>query len=91
MTGFYLQGSGDTVDYGIDWSDFLEGVSPIDSIATSNWSAGGGIALANGANSTTQATIEVSGGTAGRDYVLTNTVTTTGGRTKSQQIVVRIE
>ena len=70
---------GEDKDYGIDWTTRLGG----DPIASSAWSLPVGITQATPAPSftATSTTIWLSGGTSGTTYTLTNTVTTTGGRT----------
>jgi hypothetical protein len=52
-----------------------------ETIATTAWSATAGITLGATGNSTTAATVRLSGGTAGTTYTVTCTITTSGGRT----------
>jgi len=70
------------LDYAIDWSAWLGS----DTIATSTWSVPTGITRDSDTNTTTRATIWLSGGTAGQTYQLTNTITTAGGRTDQRTI-----
>lgn len=67
----------ETLDYQIDWSTTLG----TDTISTSVWTVPVGITEASSANTTTTATIFLSGGTDGTRYDLTNTITTAGGLT----------
>lgn len=72
-------------------------------IATSNWAISPGSELTKDADNTsaitirgvdyainTVATIKVSAGNAGSDYQLTNTITTTDGRTLEETITIRV-
>jgi len=67
----------EVLDYQVDWTAALAG----DTISTSNWTVPSGITQDSAANTTTTATIWVSGGTDGTRYDLTNRITTTAGRT----------
>lgn len=78
---------GAVLDYSVDWTEWL---MPGETVSVSNWAASAGITLSRqavtyGAVATTFA----SGGVAGQVYVLTNTVTTTDGRTDSRTIALR--
>lgn len=52
-----------------------------ETIGSAAWTATAGITIGATSNSTTAATVRLSGGTAGITYTLTCTVTTSGGRT----------
>lgn len=73
----YLKDPSAKHDYSIDWSDWLAS----DTIATSTWTADAGITTSSPTNTTTATKVFAHGGTAGKTYLLTNTVTTAGGRT----------
>lgn len=73
----------EVLDYQVDWSARL---GTGDTIATSTWDIPTGITAASDSNDTTTATIWLSGGSSGSVYVLTNTITTTIGRTFEQQV-----
>jgi hypothetical protein len=64
------------------WSDLGS-----DTISTYTWSAAAGLTIASGGST---ATVVVSGGTAGVDYALTITITTTGGQTDARVITVQV-
>lgn len=73
------------VDYEVDWSTWLGS----DTLASSTWMAPSGITVTSSTGfTTTKATIWLSGGTNGSDYVLTNTITTAGGRTEDETVVI---
>jgi len=76
-----------TLDYMIDWSDWLDS----DTISTSIWTVPSGITKDSDTNSTTTATIWLSGGTAGQSYKLVNRIVTACGRTDDRtiRIIVR--
>lgn len=75
------------LDYQIDWSDWLG----TDTIVTSTWTVGTGITKDSDTNTTTTATIWLSGGTAGTMYTLVNRITTTDGRTDDRSIYVTVK
>jgi len=64
------------------WSD-LSG----DEIASYTWSAASGLTIASGGST---ATVKISGGTAGSDYALTCTITTTSGQVDARVITVQV-
>lgn len=78
------QASGETLDWKIDWSSWLGS----DTISTSDWTATTGVTLGTESNTSTTTTQFISGGTIGRTYELTNTITTAGGRTAKRTISV---
>jgi hypothetical protein len=75
------------LDYQIDWSDWLpEG----DTISTSVWSVGAGLTEDSDTNTTTTATVWVSGGTVGSSYQATNHIVTAQGREEDRTIVIKV-
>ena len=78
---------GDTKDYSLDWSAWLES----DTIDTSVWTVDAGATKVSDTNTTTTATLWVTGVTAGNKVRCVNTIVTAGGRTESQvvELVVR--
>jgi hypothetical protein len=86
---FKPKAPGETVDYGIDWSERLGD----DTITNSTWSISGpDSALTEGAsnNTTTATEIRLVGGTLGKQYSVKNTVITFGGQTFEQTALLRI-
>ena len=76
-----------TLDYLIDWSDWLDD----DTISTSTWTVADGITQEAGATKTaTTTTVWISGGTAGMSYAVTNHIVTTAGREDDRTFVVRV-
>jgi len=72
------------LDYTLDYTLYLDG----DTIATSVWSADAGITVDSENETTTKATVWLSGGTAGNTYRVTNTITTAGFRTDDRTLIV---
>ena len=74
------------LDYQIDWSDWLGS----DTIDVSTWIVPEGLALETDSNTTTTATVWLSGGTARRNYNVTNEIVTAGGRTDDRTITIKV-
>ena len=72
----------EVLDYQIDWTARLAG----DTISTSDWDVEAGITMNSESNTTTTATIWISGGTSGEDYTFTNHIVTADGREEDAQI-----
>lgn len=84
---YFLKDPDDVLDYTIDYADWLE---TSDEVSTSSWSLDTGITEDSSSNSTTSATIWLSGGTAGVDYDCTNSIVTDDGREKDTTITIRV-
>lgn len=81
-----LQDPQETLDHSLDWSDFLG----TDTIATSTWSVSPtGPTLSNAANTTTTATVFMSGVSLRAIYALSNKIVTTAGRTAERSLTIR--
>lgn len=81
--------AGSIADFGLDWERFLAG----DTIDTSTWEVPAGITEEPSpppSNTDTTTTIWLSGGTEDQEYVLINTVTTTGGRTWLRPLRIKV-
>lgn len=76
-----------TLEFGRDWSTWLPAG---DTIVTSTWIIPTGLTKTDESNTTTTATVWLSGGTLGQSYEITNRIVTAQGRTddRSIQIVV---
>jgi len=77
-----------TLDYQRDWGPWLATVD--DSIDTSTWTVPTGITKTDESNTTTTATVWLSGGTAGQSYSVTNRIVTAGGRTDERSIQIDV-
>lgn len=71
-----------TLDFGFDWSDWLDSGETIEA---SSWSVPSGLTNVGDSFSTTQTKIWLSGGTAGTEYTVTNTIETTESATEEVQ------
>ena len=80
----FLKDPDAVLDYETDWEDWLG----TDTISTSSWTVPTGITKDSDTNTTTTATIWLSGGTAGTSYTLVNRIVTAGGRTEDRTITI---
>lgn len=78
-----------TLDYSVDWTDFLEDA---ETIATSVWTAPEGLTVLETTKTTKKATIWLSGGTLGEKYEVVNRMTSsnTTPRIDERTIIVHI-
>lgn len=74
------------LDYIIDWSEWLD----TDTISASDWVVPTGITEESDSNTTTTATIWLSGGVVGSVYAVANRITTVGGRIDDRTITVKV-
>lgn len=86
MADDFVKDPDEVLDYVRDWSALLGD----DTIATSTWTVPSGITKDSDTNTTTTATIWLSGGTLGTDYALVNRITTAGGRTHDKTLTIRV-
>ena len=81
------------LDYAIDWG--AEYLGDGDALAESSWTVtpdeSGGAAIVGSGFSDRSATVNVSGGLAGRIYRLANRVVTQAGRVDERSLVLRVE
>lgn len=75
-----------TLDYTFDWSDWLPSADTISSVA---WQVSPGLTTASVSNTTTTATIWLSGGTEGEKYSVRCRITTAAGRIEDATEVLR--
>lgn len=74
------------LEYIVDWSDWLGE----DTITTSTWVDPTGITVGDSSNTSTAATVWLSGGTVGVPASITNRIITTDGRTDDRTIYLTI-
>lgn len=83
------------LDYPMNWTDWLTEVA--DTITNSDWLITDPpdieltIETGLNTNTTTTATVWLSGGTVGQKYWVTNRITTTGGRIEDRSIIIKIK
>lgn len=80
----YYKDPDDTLDFSVSWATWLGA----DTISTSDWILPSGITEASSSNTTTAATIWLSGGTRTNTYQVTNRIVTAAGRTKDQTLKI---
>lgn len=78
---------GDTLDYLLDWSLFLDS----DTISSAVWTVPSGLTKTAQSETTTTTTVWLSGGTADTLYTLDCTITTAGGRTAQRRVGLYVE
>jgi len=86
MTRHFLKDPDAVLDYQIDWSSWLD---TGETISASAWTVPTGLTEDSDSNTTTTATVWLSGGTAGVTYSVTNQITTSDSRTEDRTITIR--
>jgi len=76
------------LDYTIDWDDNV--LVTGETISTSTWTVPTGITKDSDTKTNGTATITLSGGTAGEEYILTNKIVTSASRTYEKSIIVPV-
>ena len=85
----FIKDPSDVLDYVINWAAQLT-QDGSDTIATSTWTVPTGITQASESETTTAATIWLSGGTAGTDYDCVNKIVTAASRTYERTITIKV-
>lgn len=70
------------LDYQVNWANWLGD----DTISTSTWTGVSGVTVDSETETTTTATVWISGGTLGERGQATNRIVTAGGRTEDQTL-----
>lgn len=76
-----------TLDYVFNWTTYLGGADTISSVA---WTVGAGLTNVATSNTTTTATIRISGGTAGQDYEVACRVTLASGQIDERTLKIQV-
>jgi len=87
----YIKDPQSVLDYGFDWSDWLD---TGDTVSTSTWTVPAdspGITEDSDSKTDTTTTIWLSGGIVGVKYKITNHVVTADGRTVERSFYVKVE
>lgn len=87
MPSIFIKDPSAILDYSVDWTGWL---ASGDTIVTSSWTVPEGITEDSESQTTTTATIWLSGGTEGEDYTLVNKIATAGGRTEERTITIKV-
>lgn len=77
-----------TLDYGCDWSEWLDAG---ETITASSWAVPLGLTLESADHTGTLAVAWLSGGATGNVYRVTNRVTTSAGRTDERTLLIYVE
>ena len=83
---FYVKDPDALLDYTENWATWLG----TDEIDTSSWTVPAGITNAADSATTTTTTIWLSGGTAGTNYEVVNSITTTAGRETDRTLYIYV-
>lgn len=83
----FLKEPTEVLDYRIDWSDWLDGLT----ISTSTWAVPSGVTSEDETNTSTITLIRLSGGTWGETYELQNTIVASNGETETRSILIKIQ
>lgn len=83
----FLKEPTEILDYRIDWSDWLDGLT----ISASTWIVPSGVTSEDETNTSTITLIRLSGGTWGETYELQNTIVASNGETETRSILVKIQ
>lgn len=87
MAARYVKDPDAVLDYGFDWSQWLSGD---DTISASTWTVPSGLTKDSQVRSTTVTTVWLSGGTAGTDYEIVNSIETAEGRKDDRTMVISV-
>ena len=90
--GNYTKDPDATLDYTIDWSEWLAEADN-DTISASEWltdNIDGGIEITSDSKTDTTATVWLAGGTIGERYKVTNRITTVGSRIDDRSIKISV-
>lgn len=82
-----LKDPSDVLDYAVDWSRWL---TDGDTVTASTWDVPAGLTKGADSHASGKATVWLSGGTAGQQYVVTNHITTTQGRQADKSLTVNV-
>lgn len=83
----YIKDPDAVLDYGFDWDPWL---ASGETISTSSWVADSGLTVDTSSATSTVATVWLSGGTAGQDYIVTNEIVTSASRTDNRSMLIKV-
>lgn len=88
MTDLFIKDPSSKEDYTVNWTTWLGD----DTISASAWTVPSGLTQStpSPSNTATAATIWISGGTHGQEYLLMNQITTAAGRINQQSIKILV-
>lgn len=83
----YVKDPDASLDYGFDWSDWLD---TGETILSSLWTVDDGLTGSGESNDDTSTTIWLTGGTDGEDYKAVNHIVTSAGREDDRTITIKV-
>lgn len=83
----YTKDADAVLDWKWDWSAWL---ATGETISASTMTASAGITINSSTNTSTTATVWLSGGTPGTPYLVSNRITTSAGRIDERSITIRV-
>lgn len=84
----FTKAVGAKLDYGFDWSDWLQDG---ETISTSTWTVPSGLTEVSDSNDATGTKVWISGGTDREIYTITNKIVTTDNREDTRSHVISVE
>ncbi len=82
----FVKDPGDRTDYVVDYEEWLDG----DTVSSVSWTIPAGLTQYASSNTTTAATLWLTGGTHGQDHIITCQATTAGGRIKQRSFKIMV-
>jgi hypothetical protein len=86
ITTTFCKADTEDLDYKVDWNDWLDS----ETISTSAWTVQSGLTKGSDSNTTTTATVWLSGGTKNKTYLVSNTIVTTSARTATRSFYIKL-
>jgi hypothetical protein len=84
---FYTKTPAEVLDYGFDWSAWLDG----DTIVSSEWTVPSGLTAGESNFSLTETVVWISGGRPSVEYMVANRIWTVGGKTKERFLTIQVK
>lgn len=81
----------DVLDYEVDWSSWLATGDEIVSVTNTITGDDSALVIDTESNTTSAATVWLSGGTVGRTYTVTCRIITAGGRTAERDVRIHVD
>lgn len=90
MADKFVKDPNAVLDYVINWASWLRWLG-VDTISSSSFTVPTGLTEDSESNTTTTATVWLSGGTAGVTYEVINRIVTAGGRTEERTLTIYVQ
>lgn len=76
--------------FGINWTAYLAEIADDETIASSSWTVPSGLTEESDSFTDTHANVKLSGGVVGATYRVTNRITTSGGTTDDESLIISV-